>query len=729
MRSKKYLYLALGVLAVLVLTWPIFMPGTVVGMDGLTMFMPHYEFIARVLRNWQIPLYNPYIITGQPELAASQWGALYPVQIILLPLLGAVLYIKVSIILHLLMLAAASFFLASEWIRILGIKEQNSAAILLGGLVIAFSGFTTGHLHLGHLNFIQSVPYIILAGAFGLKYLRGRASASLFAAGSIAFSVLAGGAAILPYCLLVLVVVWGVAAVNLNAPGRRISGLVGMMVLAAGLVAVQVLPSLELSSVSARLYMHRHGGVGSLAFHPAFLPGFILPSFLARIRVALPGEYSGYVGIPAMGLAILPLFYSMYRRTAVVLWSAVLFMLFLGSIYGVGLHGSLPGFSLLRAPGRVLVGVDILLGLLAVTGLVVLIKNPGSAKAAGRTIMVLVILGLLLDLLIRPDPWWEWVVLLCSAFAAVFAWTMLRFGPWPVVVAAILALLIPVQGVVPVIKAGSAAFPPSLIKAFKSVNPEYRVVYNVSDKWNQGMINGFRHLGADEPFASYRSDLLLRTLSGIPPKATWHTIPVIWPTGAGSFHYSRVWDVFSVRLCLAPGNVKFPSSFIRLAHWGNRVLYENPNALPRAYFTSCPHFVDGPVQALDYLLSAPEQDRTPAAIESPRVMCTAQVQKNAAVIIQKDSPTEIILKSHSNSNGYVILSDMFYPGWTLKLDGRTAPILHANDAGMGVLVTAGKHELHFLYRPKSLIYGGLISILFLIIFIFLALRLHTGTRT
>jgi hypothetical protein len=59
--------------------------------------------------------------------------------------------------------------------------------------------------------------------------------------------------------------------------------------------------------------------------------------------------------------------------------------------------------------------------------------------------------------------------------------------------------------------------------------------------------------------------------------------------------------------------------------------------------------------------------------------------------------------------GFVILADVNYPGWTLTIDGKPAPILKANRTMRGAAVGAGRHRLVYRYEPRSLRLGASLS--------------------
>jgi hypothetical protein len=74
------------------------------------------------------------------------------------------------------------------------------------------------------------------------------------------------------------------------------------------------------------------------------------------------------------------------------------------------------------------------------------------------------------------------------------------------------------------------------------------------------------------------------------------------------------------------------------------------------------------------------------------------------------SPQETILDVSLDSPGLVILADVEFPGWELKVDGESAPIYRVNGMMRGAAVSAGPHRLVYTYAPQSFLIGRLVSI-------------------
>lgn len=75
------------------------------------------------------------------------------------------------------------------------------------------------------------------------------------------------------------------------------------------------------------------------------------------------------------------------------------------------------------------------------------------------------------------------------------------------------------------------------------------------------------------------------------------------------------------------------------------------------------------------------------------------------------SPEVRTFEVSSSSGGRFVLLENFFPGWTATIDGHSAPLAPANTTFQSVQVPAGRHTVRFAYRPRSVYFGALITVL------------------
>jgi hypothetical protein len=68
----------------------------------------------------------------------------------------------------------------------------------------------------------------------------------------------------------------------------------------------------------------------------------------------------------------------------------------------------------------------------------------------------------------------------------------------------------------------------------------------------------------------------------------------------------------------------------------------------------------------------------------------------------------------SARGGRFILVEQFYPGWQARVDGRAIPIERWDGTFNAVQLPPGRHRVSFLYRPRSLYVGGVLTLLSLV---------------
>lgn len=78
----------------------------------------------------------------------------------------------------------------------------------------------------------------------------------------------------------------------------------------------------------------------------------------------------------------------------------------------------------------------------------------------------------------------------------------------------------------------------------------------------------------------------------------------------------------------------------------------------------------------------------------------------------------VSLTAEVPEEGFLLLNDIFYPGWEATIDGKPAPIFRVNAIFRGVQVSEGTHRVELVFRPNYLLIGGggSLATLFLAVF-------------
>ncbi len=142
-------------------------------------------------------------------------------------------------------------------------------------------------------------------------------------------------------------------------------------------------------------------------------------------------------------------------------------------------------------------------------------------------------------------------------------------------------------------------------------------------------------------------------------------------------------------------------------------LIENAHALPRAFGAYSWLPVGGLAAAAAALRgqSAAELARRPVIEGAPAAAPSGRAPRPAPAEIVSSSDTAVTVSVTLAHPGYVVLGDLYYPGWSARVDGRPARILAADGAFRAVAAGAGAHLVRFVYRPASIRIGLVVTLL------------------
>ncbi len=83
----------------------------------------------------------------------------------------------------------------------------------------------------------------------------------------------------------------------------------------------------------------------------------------------------------------------------------------------------------------------------------------------------------------------------------------------------------------------------------------------------------------------------------------------------------------------------------------------------------------------------------------------------------KNKPHEKIYSIESNKPGFVVFSEMFYPGWKAKINNKEVNVYKVNFILRGIFVQKGNNKIKFYFEPSSIKYGSLFQIISIIVFV------------
>ena len=92
-------------------------------------------------------------------------------------------------------------------------------------------------------------------------------------------------------------------------------------------------------------------------------------------------------------------------------------------------------------------------------------------------------------------------------------------------------------------------------------------------------------------------------------------------------------------------------------------------------------------------------------------------EKNDVVTIDEYQANSVSIRCAMSTDGLLILNDLYYPGWSVYVNGKKQEILRTNDVMRGVYLSQGNNNVKFVYRPKAFIMGSAISIIYVAAFI------------
>jgi hypothetical protein len=655
--------------------------------DLILSHWPNAVFLADALRTWrEVPAWNPLILSGTPFAADPLAGIWYPAAWLCGFLPGA-LGFNLALACHLALAGAGAYAILRQ-------QGATRMAAVGGGLIFQGAAPLVAHAAAGHVTLVYAAAWtpwlvVFLRRALESDEPKLRALRSWLAVGAVAGLILLADPRWAPACALLA----GCLAAEAWMRRRRrlwrmLGGSLAASGVALGIGAVLLLPLAQFARLSTRANLDA-AQRSFLSLPAPRLLGFLLP------EAAGSPEWAAYAGIATLVLGLLAL---TLRAPHAGFWSAV----FVGSLVlalgdALPFHGLLvtilPGAAWVRVPARYIILSALALGMLAGAGIEALARAasaPLQRLRWGRLGVAgcgAVVAGLAVSL----GPSLGWPAAAASAGFAVASTVVVLAGlsgrPWArwatagLLVLLVLDLgladarLVRVRGAQQVLgeRADLAAWLVARLEPGERVfSPSYSLPQQTAAQWGIEMADGVSPL----QLTAYQSAMARAT-------------------GFSTAEYS---------VTLPP----FPDGDVTI-DWGPRIDSEALGRLGVRYVVS-----EYPLRTGD--LGEPqvvggvyvyrnERARPRAWVEPPPAGGAHWV----AVDAWEWSPNHIRVRA--GGPGELVLSEIAYPGWMVRVDGVEAPIDMSHEILRAVHLPAGDHVVDFVYTDRLSNLGAAFSAL------------------
>lgn len=680
--------------------------------DPVRQQFPWRELSISLEKRLELPLWNPYSMSGVPLMANIQSASLYPLNLIFFV---APFNFAWSFLIFLEPVLAGVFI----FLFLKNLKLANIASIM-GAVVFAFCGFSIAWMEWGTILHVGLwLPLILLSidKIFSPNSFKKNKFWFFLLILSISFSFLAGHLQVFFYVFLtafLYILFCFYKTKNTKAFLLTILSLLLFILV----TSIQWIPMLKLINESGRNLDQINNWQKDGWFIPwQNLIQFIAPDFFGNPAtlnywgVWNYGEFIGYAGIIPLIFSIFSLFKK--DKTSIFFWGLLIFSLifslptFLAKIPFIF---GLPFISTAQ-PTRLLFISDFSLAILTAFGFDLFVKNK-------KYIIVPVFIILLTFLSIwfyvlyannifkvsneellvaKRNLTLSTILFFISSFLVLISFIFKKES-----IKNILYSLIVIFVVFDLFRFGlkftpftdkNYLFPPTEALSFiKSQKGNFRVMTvdqriftpNFSVAYKIQTVDGY-----DPLYLLRYGELIVASERGKPdinPPFGFNRI--IQPLN----YNSKIIDLLGVKYVLSLNDLMDPK-LKKVFQEGKTLVYENTKAANRAFFVEEVKKVQTKKDALNLMFDN-NIDLSKVGIIEDGAIGQEKFSLGRANIINY-SENKIIISTENRGNGFLILTDSFYPTWNVKIDGINAKIYRADFNFRGVLIPKGLHTIEF----------------------------------
>jgi hypothetical protein len=690
--------------------------------DVYSAILPWRQAVRYAWSQGEWPLWNPFILCGDPLSGSAQPAPYYPVNALSL-LLPFALAFTFGATAQLLVAALGAFLYFRD-------LECREVAAFFGAVGWAFSSFVAGWLEWPLGAAVGMAPFVAL-GARRVVRQPGWPSALLLAVG-LALAIFAGH----PESVIHVVAVGAVLglAEAVSVPRKelpRIAGwTLGAGALALALSAIYLLPLVEVLLQTIQ-WVLRKGSTTISAALPApeawrRLAAEVLPSMGHEPHPAHAGGphfliaplFSAYTGSVLWGPALYGLARGSWRGRYVLAGFGLIGLLAGARMPGIyPLLGKLPLFSMALNERLVFVGALAMAGLAALgveawlRGIeeTELGRTRGLAVACG----VAAVVGVPILVWLRPlgdaagfsgpvmGAWLLWsvaplVIGVLVAGLAILPGMARRAALLAVVLVAVLAVqrtgemgsfypTVPARAFYPRV-APLDALPTGSDVPWRFVGQDFQMIPNQATHYGIEDVRGYQAI-LHHRFA----DLAQIWARPIPS----------WYLSVRRIHRPFL-SLMNVRYAMTAGPRQIPGWKL-VATGRTSKLWENPDVLPRAFVPRRVRIGVPPHQEVEAMRGVQDFRGLAWIVPPGESEGPPREERNGPgwVDIRRKGLGFEMTAQMRRRDGWVVITQTAWKGWRARIDGREVPVGIGDHAFLALLVPKGAHRIELFYRPRS----------------------------
>jgi hypothetical protein len=714
------------------------------GSDFILQFYPWKKFAFDYFwSHGSIPFWNPYTLSGTPFIANIQASMFYP--------MGFFYYIMsperaytFSTIMHCVLGGVFMYgFMRSLPVSI--------SASFFSAVVFSFNGFLMGHLYAGHLTFVQNYVWIPFIFYLVLKFSREKRLVHAVCGGFLLGVQILGGFpqiafyTILSSCLYLLFSSTRfLRRVAYKDVSIVVLGIMIFLFLGFCVAAIQIFPTLQFTALSTRA-----GGVSyEMATYDSLNPkevlAFIIPDIFGN---AVDGTYwrspetwhfwetCGYVGILPLLLALVKTKDEELRRIRFFFGTLAGLCLFLAlGKYNPLYHFvyRLPGFHSFRIPAQII--FLYVFGIAVLAGMGMNQLRDDSWRFNRGSGLLFIGSGALLCLLMVGVHFFPFRFFLMffknfsegpvihanlallyqrvsgsvdkSAFLFFASLLLLLASKNKPALKPFLNILAPLVIVTDLFVFGSQFVetvkirtPPVKEKAIAELpkDPVQGRVITTGDSFgpNDGLRHGFPSILGYDPLMMRRYAYYIFSSQDYAPNDHVVNLGSIRQPG------SKLMKLLHVKKIVVRGAVEDLDNDLPYANIVGRASLKRPEEiLP---FMKSDQFDPKKMVILEQI----------AERKNPLKPATEPLVWDCSVLDYRCD--RISLKASLNRAGYLVLSEINYPGWYATVDGKKTEILCGNYMFRVIPLEGGTHEIRLTFISWPFRFGALVSLLAIIV--------------